>query len=262
VPPTDGFAFLGPPEGRFFADPHVITHDGRDFIFFEDYAFRDGKGVISYVEIDAQGRATAPRLAFEQPYHLSYPFLFEWNGEVYMVPETSQTNSVQLFRASRFPDQWEFVATLIEGFQLVDATLFEHGGRWFLFANASERGGSTWDELFLFVAETPLGPWRPHPKNPVKSDARSARPAGNLFRRAGSIIRPSQDCTHGYGSGIVFSEVEVLTDTDYRERQIGRIDASWTPGISGTHTYSSNAALEAIDALKYSFRSRRPPRAK
>ena len=82
------------------------------------------------------------------------------------------------------------------------------------------------------------------------------RDSGNLFRRGNKIIRPSQDCTGGYGSGIVFSEVELLSDTEYRERGIGRIDASWTKGISGTHTYSSNQALEAIDALKYTFRNR------
>jgi hypothetical protein len=253
-PSSEGFVHLQPPAGRFFADPHVISRDGEDFIFFEDYSFKAGKGVISFVKIDRQGQASAPQLALEQPYHLSYPFLFQWNGDAYMIPETAQTNSVQLLRAKRFPDQWEPVLTLIEGYPIVDATLFEHAAGWFMFANISERGGSTWDELFLFVADTPLGPWRPHPQNPVKSDARSARPAGNLFRRGNRIIRPSQDCTNGYGSGIVFSEVEVLTDREYRERHIGRIDATWTKGIAGTHTYSSNAALEAIDALKYTLR--------
>ena len=253
LPSTDGFIHLNPPKGRFFADPHVITWNGEDFIFFEDYSFEAGKGVISFVKIDNRGRATAPQLALEQSYHLSYPFLLQWNGQVYMVPETSQTKSVQLLRAKRFPDQWEFISNLIEGYPAVDATLFEHGGRWFMFANISERGGSTWDELFLFVADTPLGPWRPHPQNPVKSDARSARPAGNLFRRGDRIIRPSQDCTNGYGSSVVFSEVDVLSDTDYREHRIGSIAATWTKNIAGTHTYSSNAALEAVDALRYSF---------
>jgi hypothetical protein len=170
-----------------------------------------------------------------------------------MVPETCQTKNVQLLRAKRFPDQWEFVSNLIEGYSAVDATLFEHDARWFMFDNISERGGSTWDELFLFVADTPLGPWQPHPQNPIKSDARSARPAGNLFRRGNRIIRPSQDCTGGYGSSIVFSEVDVLSDTEYREHRIGHVAATWTKGIAGTHTYSSNGALEAVDALRYTF---------
>ena len=256
LPSTGGFVHLKPPRGRFFADPHVISREGEDYIFFEDYSFDAGKGVISFVKIDGRGRASAPQLALEQPQHLSYPFLFEWNGDVYMIPETCQANNVQLLRAKRFPDQWEAVATLLEGYPAVDATLFEHDRRWFMFANISERGGSTRDELFLFVGDTPLGPWRPHPLNPIKSDARSTRPAGNLFRRGNKIIRPSQDCTNGYGSSIMFSEVEVLSDTDYRERVIGRLDPTWAKGIVGTHTYSSNAALEAVDALQYQFRFR------
>ena len=59
----------------------------------------------------------------EEPYHLSYPFLFEFEGELYMIPEKARATRVDLYRCVAFPYQWELVKTLIEGFALADSTL-------------------------------------------------------------------------------------------------------------------------------------------
>jgi len=250
IPSADGFTPIMPPRNRFFADPCVIAHDGAHFIFFEDYDFGLGRGKISFVRVGAEGLACAPAPALELDVHLSYPFVIRWNGAIFMVPETTQRQAVQLFRALEFPTRWQLVGDLLTGVAAVDATLFEHDGLWFMFANVSERGGSTWDELFLFVADRPTGPWRPHPKNPIKSDARSARPAGNIFRRHGKLLRPSQDCTGTYGRAIVFSEILELSPDKYAEQVLGRIEPTWTAGIIGTHTFSTDGALDVIDAKR------------
>ncbi len=250
IPGADGFTPIMPPGDRFFADPCVIAQDGAHFIFFEDYDFGRGKGKISFVRVDAEGQVSPPAPALELDVHLSYPFVFRWNGEIFMVPEMMQRNAVQLFRALEFPTRWQLVGDLLTGVAAVDATLFEHEGLWFMFANVSERGGSTWDELFLFVADRPTGPWRPHPRNPVKSDARSARPAGNIFRRNGKLIRPSQDCTGTYGRAIVFSEILELSPDNYAEQVLGRIEPTWAAGIIGTHTFSTDGTLDVIDAKR------------
>lgn len=104
-----------------------------------------------------------------------------------------------------------------------------------------------WDDLFLFHAQTPLGPWHPHPRNPIVSDVRSARPAGRLFMHAGRLIRPSQDCSTDYGAAVVFNEVVAMDESNYSERPIGRIDPTWMAGLSGCHTYSKTAGLETVD---------------
>ena len=74
----------------------------------------------------------------------------------------------------------------------------------------SEAGGSTWDELFLFVADTPIGPWAPHPMNPIVSDVRCARPGGALFRRDGVLYRPGRIATKRYGHSLAVMEVTEL----------------------------------------------------
>ncbi len=246
----NGFTPIIPPKKRSFADPFVFSHDGRDYVFIEDLDEVTGRGRIAVMTIGDDGKPTAPETVLERDYHLSYPFLFEWQGDVYMLPETAATRSLQLFRATRFPYEWELHCEPMRGYPMVDATLHEQDGRWYMFVNVSERGGSLDDELFLFFAETPLGPWQPHPLNPVKSDVRSARPAGRLFRRDGKLIRPAQDCSTSYGSAINLCEVEVLSETDYRERIVERLEPSWRPGLEGCHTLSFSDRMEFIDGKR------------
>lgn len=236
-----------PPKGRNYADPFLFHHEGLDYCFFEEARQDNGKGSISCFRFDANGTPSMPRNVLTVDYHLSYPFLFEWEGEIYMMPETGSTNGVQIFKAARFPHHWEHFAEVISGFSAYDPTLFQSGDQWFLFANIDERGGGSDDELFLFVADTPLGPWRPHPKNPIKSDVRSARPAGQLFHHQGRLIRPAQDCSKAYGGAIRLCEVTTLTDSDYSEHVVGTINPSWRPGLTGCHTISATDRVEVID---------------
>jgi hypothetical protein len=250
VPDMKGFIPIVPPMDRLYADPFPITVNGRDYVFFENMDYKSNKGIISYVCFDESGRPGAVKNALITDHHLSYPFLFAWQGNIYLVPETAQSNAVKLYRAASFPERWEFVGNLIEGVKAVDTTLHEHGDAWYMFMNISECGGSANDELFLFVSETPLGPWTPHPLNPVKSDARSARPAGRIFEKDGKLIRPSQDCTVTYGYGINFCEIKVLSRTEYEECIVGRIHPSWLNGLTGTHTYNRTDTIEVVDGKR------------
>lgn len=245
-----GFTPIVPPRNRSFADPFVFSHDGRDYVFLEDLDEVTGRGSIAVMTIGDDGMPGAPETVLARDYHLSYPFLFAWQGDVYMLPETAATRSLQLFRAKRFPYEWELFDEPMRGYAMVDATLHEQDGRWYMFVNVSERGGSLDDELFLFFADSPLGPWQPHPLNPIKSDVRSARPAGRLFRRNGKLIRPAQDCSTSYGAAINLCEVEVLSETDYRERIVARLEPSWRPGLDGCHTLSFSDRMEFIDGKR------------
>ena len=129
------------------------------------------------------------RTVLERPYHLSYPFLFTYDGVTYMIPESSENGAVELYRADSFPDRWRFVRNLIPDIDAADATLVHENGKWWLFANVRQAPGvSPWDELFLFFSDDPVsGRWESHPMNPIVSDCRSARPAGAFIRRGGRL---------------------------------------------------------------------------
>jgi hypothetical protein len=245
------FKPLIPPRKYSWADPFPIRVGGRYYVFFEEWAHGDLKAHIAVAELGRNGFTAPPVTVLERPYHVSYPFVFEWNGRYYMVPETASNRTVELYRAVEFPYRWELERTLLADVRAVDATLAEADGRWWMFVNMAVGDAATEDELHVYHAETPLGPWRPHRRNPVKSDVRSARPAGRLFRHRGQLYRPAQDCSVSYGHAVVINRVRRL-DPDHYEEEVGaRIDPHWFPRLTGTHTVSADAGLTVIDGRRW-----------
>lgn len=240
-------SMLAAREGHCWADPCVVEVDGRHLVFAEEFPIGMGKGVIVCVELERDGRSRRLGLALEEPSHLSYPQVFSWQDAWYMTVESGAARRVSVYKSEEFPLRWVRMHDLVSNRVCVDPTLHEHDGHWYLFANVSESEGSTCDELFLFVADSPLGPFSPHPANPIVSDVRMARPAGRLFHHDGKLVRPAQNCGPSYGAEIAFQEVVELTPDHYRERPLGRL-APWESHFDGCHTYSRIAGIELLDA--------------
>jgi hypothetical protein len=132
-----------------------------------------------------------------------------------------------------------------------DATLIEHEGLWWLFLTIGEQNGiCLQDELHLYYAHSPFGPWTPHIENPIKSDARNSRPAGNIFYRDGILYRPAQDCATGYGKATVLNRIDRLDTEGYYETPVGRIDTGWHKGCICTHTLSRSENFWTVDGMR------------
>lgn len=246
-----GFVRLQPPKGVFWADPHIVQKDARFFIFVEEFLETHRKGHISVIEMDALGECKPPVRILEKDYHLSYPFVFEWGGKFYMIPESRANRTIDLYECVEFPHRWNFKQTLMANVSAVDTTLLHHAGKWWMFTAIAEVEAAAPNvELFLFHADDLFGKWTPHPHNPIISDVKRARPAGSFFQRDGKLFRPSQDCSHAYGYGFDLNEVEILSETDYRERRVTSIRPDWDRKILGTHTYARCGNLTVIDALR------------
>jgi hypothetical protein len=244
------FTLLRPPTGHSYADPFVIDKDGRTYIFFEDYCRTPKKGVIAFVVINSDGTCSLPEVALEEEYHLSYPCLLQFDGEIYLLPETKNQRTIQLYRATEFPRRWELSHVLLDNVLAVDSTLLRHDGRFWLFTcglNSRDPWFTADSELFLFSASSLGGPWRAHPKNPIVADVRHCRSAGLIMRWGNQLIRPSQDCSTIYGSAVVFSQIEVLSENDYRETPIARISPDWLAHNRGTHTFNCSCEYEVWD---------------
>lgn len=245
-----------PPKDRFWADPHVIYKNGSYYIFVEEYPYRYRKGHISLIRMDAGGNYTEPERIIDKPYHLSYPSVFEFENEYYMIPESSGNRTIELYKCMEFPNKWEFCMNLMENVSAVDTTVLFHEGRWWLFTNMrAHSGASSWDELFLFSSPDLLSrTWHPHPRNPIVSDCKSARPAGRPFYMNGALYRPSQNCSVRYGYGFNINEITTLDDKNYCESIVSSVKPNWDRWILGTHTFNRVESLHIIDAL---YRRRR-----
>lgn len=261
-PPLQNFTELRPPRGVLWADPFVFVKDKRFFLFFEEW-HENEKAHISVLELASNGKVIcAPETVLERSYHLSYPHVFEYNQEVYMLPETGQNRTVELYRCVEFPNRWEFHSTLLNDIPAVDATLLEYQGRWWMFVNTCAKYNDAYenhDELHLYVSDTPLGPWLPHRLNPIKLDALSARSAGKIYHLGEHLYRPAQDCSVRYGYATVVHQIITLTSHEYEEKETGRILPVGKPGILGVHTLNYASPFTIIDLLVRRFRYG-PPR--
>jgi hypothetical protein len=245
-----------PPRGRFYADPFLGEDRGRTFLFIEDFVEATGRGLISALEIRGDGTHGDVEPVLEREYHLSYPSIFRWKREWWMVPETGDRRAVELYRAADFPRGWTLERVLLDGVDARDATLVEWNGRWWMFVTICVAGGPRADELSLFYADTPLGPWRPHPRNPIVSDVRRARSAGALYVERGALVRPAQNCSRGYGYAVTLNRIDRVTEREYRETPIAALPPTWHPRVRATHTVARTPSVEAFDGRLLRWRLR------
>jgi hypothetical protein len=245
------FRKLMPPAGQYWADPFPIRVDGADYVLYEDFHYTLDRGLISALRLGPDGPVGEPVVVLNPGYHLSYPFMFTWRGEHFMIPESVDEARVELYRAVRPPYEWQLEQVLMKDVPLADCTLAEIDGRWWMFANSPVPGASYWDELHLFHAPSPMGPWTPHRLNPVVSDVRTARPAGALFQRGGAWYRPSQDSSGGYGSATNIQRIVRLDEHCYVEETVARLLPKWQPGLTGVHTVNALGGLTVIDVKRW-----------
>jgi hypothetical protein len=254
--PRSGWHLLPDDGQHFYADPFPFCRDDATWLFVEDFDHRLGRGVISVVDFDDEGPVGSPRPVLEHEVHMSYPFVLEDQGDIWMIPETSGAGTVELYRATRFPDAWTLETILLRDVVASDVTCFQHEGRWWMTATVCS-GGSNSDALHVWHADRLQGPWHPHRNNPVLIDISSARPAGHVVHRRGRLVRPAQDGTRGYGSALALAEIERLDETSFQQRVIARL----TPGENWAgrrlHTLNRAGRLECIDGSALSPRYRR-----
>lgn len=246
--PRKNLSYLKPPPGRQWADPFPWIKDGRAYIFIEEIPSPGAKGQIAVFDVTHPlEKGQLPITVVKSDTHLSYPFLFSYQGELFLLPESYQNRTIDIYRCKKFPYEWEFHARIFDDIGANDTTLFKVDDRWWMFTNIS--GESFDDELFLYYAESPLGPWNPHKKNPVISDVSRARPAGNVFYYGEKIYRPSQDCSICYGYAISINRIAKLTPTVYSEEYVCRILPDWYPNLLATHTLNCHRGLIVLDGL-------------
>jgi len=237
--------------GRTLADPFPIVHEGKVRVFFEEQA-RGRAGVLSVGVLERERLTEIVSDILPSATHRSWPNVFHHQGALWMLPESARDGEVALWRCTVFPDRWEKVRVLLSGRGWADPVLHRHAGRWWLFVSPTGPiADSHSDSLELFHAEDLLADaFEPHPWNPVAIGLCGSRPAGRIFVRDGSWIRPAQNASGHYGRGLVFHEIEELTPTRYRERVVSRMVGP--PGTEGIHTWNPTPDGRVLSDLLWS----------
>lgn len=244
---------------KFWADPFIICKNDRYFVFVEELIYKTNRGHISVLELNEKGDFISSKRVIERPYHMSYPFIFELHNTYYMIPETSENKTIDLYKCTGFPDKWEVAKNIMHNLNAVDTTLFFYMSKWWLFTSIDNTNNiSGYDtELYLFFSDDIFTDnWQSHPNNPIVSDARRARSAGAIFVQDDKIYRPSQDCSGRYGNAFNINQILTLNETEYEETRVLKVEPSWDNKLKGAHTFNFDKNFTVIDA--YTYRSRIP----
>ena len=222
----------------FVADPFMVKEGATWFMFFEV------AGAGEPAPPARIGLASSPdgfcwryeRIVLEAPFHLSYPYVFQWRKDYFMVPETRAVREVRLYRAVDFPYRWECAGVLLKGRRFADSSLFRFQGRWWMFTDS---GNTT---LRLYMADRIAGPWREHPKSPlIRKDPRIARPGGRALVLGNEVIRCAQDDLLSYGSRVWGFRVTELTSGTYREEAVP------SPVVEGGNAAWNRFGMHTVD---------------
>ena len=248
----DNFKEIDNPKNRFFADPFIFNFKERNIIFVEDYSFKTNKGRISAIEIKSD-KEEFLGVVLEEDFHLSFPFVFENDNNVYMIPETSQINEIRLYKCSEFPKNWKLEKILMKGVSAVDTMLIKKDLTWFMLTNiCSPNIGDHQSELHIFYSDNFLSnDWKPiHQGNPVIFDSNNARNGGMFFLNS-KLYRVNQ--IHGkahYGKSFGINEVISLDKNIYVEKRVKNIEPNFKKKIIGTHHFNANLDFTVIDYAK------------
>ena len=206
-------------EAIFVADPFMLLKDQEYYMFFEVMNRKPkqgNQGDIGYAKSLDGKHWEYKEIILDEPFHLAYPYVFEWNDEYYLIPDSYQDLSVRLYKAISFPNEWKYVRNLLSGYNYVDPSIFRYHDKWWLFVTTPAS-----NILNLYYSDDLLGEWTPHLMNPlVKFDGNIARPGGRVIIYNDRLFRITQDDEPRYGIQVFAFEITELSETLYTEKLV------------------------------------------
>lgn len=204
------------------ADPFLFVKNEKLYLFYESKDFFS-PGVIMMTCTADLKNWSKPVVVLKESFHLSYPWVFEEEGKIYMIPETGSDKSIRLYEAVN-DDLTEFklVKKLLEqpkdmvcriGYG--DTSIYKKEGKYYLMTMLQHE--EPVNILELYVSDALEGPYIPHPCSPIAKDNKIGRDAGCWLELGGKLLRFSQDCVHRYGDNVNISVINKLTPTEYEE---------------------------------------------
>lgn len=240
----------------FVADPFMVKENSIWYMFFEVMNANTKQGDIGLAMSNDGLNWTYNQIVLDEPFHLSYPYVFRWRTQYYMIPESRQAGSIRLYKAVNFPTQWSFVATLLRGYY-VDSSIIHRDGRWWIFVGTNPEDNDT---LRLYYADDLIGPWVEHPKSPIIiGDANIARPGGRILTFNDRVFRYAQDDDPVYGNQVRAFEITRLTTISYEEKGVTKSPILEASGVGWNakgmhhidpHQIDGNRWIACVDGYK------------
>lgn len=245
-----GLAWLPDPgPWSFRADPFGLWRNGHLYVFVERFDYSNPRGRIEVLTYDPSLQLTRVEDALSEPWHLSYPFVFEADGATWMLPEGAASGELTLYICEKFPTVWIPTSSIPVRQGALDATPLHWRGRWWLFYAVRQKPPDRGHELHVAYSDQLGGEWKEHPRNPVRVGLADCRPAGTPLVTKMGIDLPVQDGRNTYGGAVQRLRISVLDDQRFEAQTHSWLSppADVAPFEAGLHTLSSAGPVSLID---------------
>ena len=243
-----GWKLLLPTNFAWCADPFVLEYAGKQFLFVERMNRWRRIGTIAVGTISSDGTVSKFKDIIKEPFHLSYPNVFEYDNNVWMIPESGNNRDIRLYKAVDFPYRWQFVKQLYRGANFVDTSFVTY-----LNDDTAIMNSYDWDakSSFFFKFDLKKMIFDLLPNNPFMMNERCG---GNGFESDGKIFRVLQDCSQQYGSRVLLRKVEGMdfeqgraSDLSYSEILPHDFLLKTNQKLNTCHTYNRSSHVEVAD---------------
>jgi hypothetical protein len=232
---------------KFVADPFLIKEGKTWYLFFEVYNNETQQGDLAVATSNNSWTWHYQQIVLDENFHLSYPYVFRWEDDYYLIPESFEANSIRLYKADNFPTDWSFVTTLVEGKDFVDNSIVFFNDKWWLFASVTSH-----DTLYLYHADDLEGPWEEHPESPiVEENNHIARPSGRVLVYEDRLYRYTMDVDPPFGTHQILAfEITDITPSSYSEKLVQE-----DPVLIASGSGWNGQAMHQLDPVQVSIDS-------
>jgi hypothetical protein len=236
----------------YFADPFIVKENNNLYCFFENYNIKKKKGVIQVGQITNDLKVKKIKTIINKKYHTSYPYIIKNKNCLWMIPETSRNNSVELYQCSKFPYKWKLKKKILKKLSVVDSSIIYYRNIYWLFTSKVDHCKNS-DDFCIYWSKNLFGEWKPHKMNPIFTNVNYSRNAGSIIKHGNSIIRPAQSCLERYGEKINFFKIERLSKDEYKEKLFKSLDGQ--PLFKhGMHTWNLSKNISTFDYAEKRFK--------
>ena len=244
--------FIDNENNTFNADPFLIEHNGRHYCFVETFNYLDKKAKINVYELFDDNYKFLGT-ALEESFHLSFPYVFKANNDIYMIPESSKNLDIRLYKCVNFPLDWKLEKVLINKIDAADSLVIYKDTKWWMLTNEDPLflGNHNYQMNIYYSNELVSDNWQPHKDNPIIMNSEKGRNGGILFNNQ-DVFRVSQQFGFykKYGENFSIHKIENLNENNYSEKTISIHDKFFSEDILGSHHLHSDNSYSVFDIWK------------
>ena len=257
------FRCVKTPRGYWCADPLLFEWDGEIYLFCEMYNKTINRGCIGVAKYNSEKGLFHEILPIiMEPFHMSFPYIFQYNGDAYMIPETSETSKIRFYKIGNTPYEWHYVGSIFTEGKCCDSVTIEVDGNLWIICTEQDSSNPLCNKVIIYnIFEIEDGgeirAELIYQSGTFKHNARNGGPVLHIGENHYRVIQ--RDDEGLYGSGLIFREISVAHGK-YQEKSdwksIGSNDvklnvSQFRNEIKGVHTYSRCKNIEVVDFFVY-----------